>query len=345
MICLAVQEDVDAVALFVEAAEELRLSPLLDEDKGHYSITFQANAVGDQRVLAAQFLTTDDMRASLVPFRRLWMEGEPSHIGYIHGVLHRHVADPADRAALSCAGAVLKDVQNTKRIGPIELPSSINDIVRIWINTVVFHSGKSARHGRYTRADFDRLLAEHGAERLEYLLHHAACSLSVCYLNYLPLARRALSAWDEERGLRPSFLPRTGTPSSSSGDVEITRGGAAYPRETPVQTLHRLLRRRSLEHVARLLEMIRLPADEAPDVISQHPSLESLVSASGRSLVHVDSAQELDQAISSDYLYDTALREPGIFALLPDGKIAFYGAAMHVLTKQFSALREMLRDG
>src|SRR5438132_316637 len=151
------QRDVDAVASFVEAANELDSEPFFGKDE-----QFRFSGISDG---PTTFYLGDrfHFRSALISFRRLWMPREPSYWANVVGILTRQ-GMPAD---IMNNALVQRGVINAAMLGEAGFLKGITgaQVIDLWLNTVFAHGGIE---GRAKRADFESAADKYGEGRFEY---------------------------------------------------------------------------------------------------------------------------------------------------------------------------------
>ena len=246
-------KEVDSIAAFVEAAEELIREPFFGPDEkrtwshsGNNDFTFH---LGDRF----------HFRSALINFRRIWMQGEASNFDTVHGILWRYARALPERFHLLWARAFVRQAEEQDTHQPLITKLRGRDLVDLWLNTVFAHGGMDEKR-RHTRAGFDRIAAECGRAPFEYAFRTAVWSIGTQYIAVSrTLARSALGRWKDEFNLQPSFTIGTAFGTSTrertkEGHVIVRRASSEYAAdETFDQRLRRILDRRQFEAMKCLL--------------------------------------------------------------------------------------------
>jgi len=341
------QEDVDAVAAFVEAAEELCVSALFDEDRNCVSVSYVSHSPSDRLIVEQQLMAENDIRSALIPFRRIFMVKEPSYFDRVRGILHRHMTDAWSQSDLACTSSIYKTTtEGWLGPQPLQSPPSPKDVLDLWMNCKMFHSGRSQRTGRFSRDDFLRFEKQIGPELSEFLFQSAVHSFAICHLNLLPLAKQALANWEKQLGLRPSSPPK---PAIRDSCTCVTPSGTVVKRgpgrkETGAQKLERLLSRRSLDNMAGTFHAMRLGWDEIASVC-EHKTFVQGVMALGWTVCETDVTSLPDEfPCATRGFSDPASRRKGTISAYGNRRLFVCGDALHLLDKYLQRLRVLLAD-
>lgn len=244
------QQDVDAVASFVEASNELDVEPFFGKDE---QFSFSGTADGP-----ATFYLGDrfHFRSALISFRRIWMPFEPSHWRNVVEILTRPNLPPAISNNASIRGNVIETLV-CRDAGFLKDISGIQ-VIELWLNTVFAHGGIA---GRNRRRDFELAVEKHGQGRFEYSFRslirwvgHAFRFLST------NAAKPALAYFGEELALSPSFKIEAafGTKRkeiTKTGDTIIRQASSEhFTEESFEQRFRRILKRRHFETIKHIVD-------------------------------------------------------------------------------------------
>ena len=217
------QHEVDCLAAFIEAAEELANEPFFSPDDKR-KITVRGNET------LYEFGDRFHFRSALVSFRRIWLKNEASNFTEITKILSKYEGDGLipwfreqhDRLEASRTGSDVK--------------LSGKEIVDLWLNAVFAHNNinqKRQKPDRWDRIDFERYDDKYGHDVFEFMFRSTVHDFGLCYLNLLRLeARSALARWQKELDVKPSF--RIGAPFGHSL-VERTAAGHVIVRRASTQ--------------------------------------------------------------------------------------------------------------
>src|SRR5439155_19154224 len=139
------QEDVDAVASFVEAANELDLEPFFGKDE-QFSFSGMPGDGPATFHLGDRF----HFRSALISFRRIWMPTEPSHWENVIRIL-TCAGMPLE---ISNSASMQRDLVKTliTRDAGFLKGITAREVIELWLNTVFAHGGIE---GRNKRRDFE----------------------------------------------------------------------------------------------------------------------------------------------------------------------------------------------
>jgi len=339
------QEDVDAVAHFVEAVQELRRSPLLIEEYRDLRLVVRDKIAPPS---PEGFPSPEHVSAMLIPFRRLWQEGDPCYFRKVVKILKKanpSMASLIDSFVYSDKTAVLPFFRDA--------PLSPSATITIWLNTKYMHVGKSASVGKYTRQDFERYEREMGKARFEFCFLQAVCEVSRSFRNLEGYCRMFLTDC-REKGLNPSF-----TLADATDDDSIKRETPGYPapQDTPAHRLWRLRRRRRYDGIARFLALLEPQEKENTDneVLSRHitksASFDDFVSSLCLRLEQVPNAYAVTDADITNFngtidAYHTAVKNMksrrGFVAKRKDGSFLWSEDYVPILRDQYVELRAAL---
>jgi hypothetical protein len=193
------QQEVDCISAYAQAVFELSVTPMFQEGQPHPRIGHKQDDVGG--TFRIEFDVPDPfvLRASLPPFRRIWMESEPSHYFGVCNILSKHVF-PESRWYLS----FMRDQYTRARKSDDRLKHSLHedtrnvsetlraeDFVELLLNTRVFHVGKpgvSEKSGKPARGDRNRVEQMLGPSRLEFLCADAFYDIALQSTNLMEMA-------------------------------------------------------------------------------------------------------------------------------------------------------------
>src|SRR6202042_2281941 len=129
------QHEIDRVAIYVEAARELRHEPLFGKDENR---SFQNAGTQYTFELGDRF----HFRSALVTFRRIWMSKEPSHFYSCYNALARS-CDADERNLLNSWRERVRQIEDEKAAfpgkPPLILPVSNRELIDLWLNAVFAH--------------------------------------------------------------------------------------------------------------------------------------------------------------------------------------------------------------
>lgn len=236
--------EVDAVASFVETAEDLVHEPFMAEDENRgFSVDVDKQAtyrLGDRT----------HFRSALISFRRLWMSTEPSCYKNVCNLLFLHHEETRIWTEIFRG-----DIDKVRKGGVWLIPElRATELIELWINTVFAHAGlKPAK--KISRKYFDELVSKYGLGKMEYGFRMAVfdCSLSLINL-CIHAARPALDDWIS-KGLQPGFslsspFGRKMKERLADGTVIIRQASTKYYTEETLESRFlRILERQKFDGI------------------------------------------------------------------------------------------------
>jgi hypothetical protein len=263
------QSEIDGIAHFTQAARELAASALFSEDHGTMDFAGHVNPAGEVEIEHVRLPSTKIRDSALFPFRRIWMEGEPSFYRktlrdlkrYAPEVRHlaEHLEIELEKASRSHLDPWLA---RNVRLTPKE-------IIDLWLNTRLAHSGSTAAVGSFRREDFERHEREIGKVAFESLFVQAIQRIGGCFIAVLELTEQLLADW-KQAGINPGFsfdnLDQDGTHVFADG-TSITRSspGLVIEHESPAERVLRLVKRHTFNSLSTFFEIL----EEPPEVIAR----------------------------------------------------------------------------
>jgi len=253
------QENIDALAAFVEVVEDLAAEPFMGEDEngsmrkgGGEPVTY---SLGDRT----------HFRSALISFRRIWMQGEPTYYKTIGGLLHCY------RPHSGLAGSFVKDIRQLSKNKDYFIQGIKNeDIIDIWINTVFAHSGLD-KNKSVNRNTFDSFVQEHGLGKFEWAFRMSVRIIALQFINLCAHeARPILKEWIEKFG-SPSFkisspFGRKIKEISDDGSIIIKQASSKYFSEESIEKkFNRILKRNKFSTLKFIWDV--LDASESGKVI------------------------------------------------------------------------------
>ena len=255
------QSEIDSLAAFIEAAEEMQQEPFFGPDEkltlGHNGKNYYCN-FGDRF----------HFRSALVSFRRIWLNDEASNFYRILNIIDKYEHD--DLKVTMWLPMIRQQHQQTEK-HPVAQNSNFTSkqLVDLWLNTVFAHSNlvQKRRNPKFLdRIDFDRYAKDLDYAFFEYSFRMAVRRFGLCYRNLLKcVARPLLELWNDKHGLTPSF--KIGAPfgyameETTNDGVKITRKASSqyWNPETPEQKLHRILSRHEFKMLGSIFQHMDVP--------------------------------------------------------------------------------------
>lgn len=335
------QDEIDAVAHFVEAVRELKSSAFCVEEFQSLSISVREGAPKEEA--RGNFPDPHVVRAALVPFRRIWNQNEPCNYIKVGNIVKRYI--PVFRALLG----PLEFSNESSLVGGMgwfrNKGVTPTEVIDIWLNTRVHHVGKSGRQGRFTREDFDRLNEEIGPVQFEYYFLSAVREVCVACFNLLQCAEGFLNAC-ASNGQHPSFQI---VPHRGEDRVQRSTPGYTPEENTPRQRVWRLRRRRRYDGLNYFLEVSGLSDEQIAALISECDSFDEFVQRNNFAFERTEDFIGMD---TSDFTHmggcidneKTAWRNRrcrrGFVAKRTDGRFVYGEDYMPVLNDQYAEFRD-----
>lgn len=335
------QKELDAVGHFVEAVRELRRSPFFVEEYSSLRISMRE---GDPKEnIKGHFPDPNILQGMLVPFRRVWQQNEPCHHMKVAKILKKHVPD--FRCFLD--SVVFNDERTVVRNMPWfrDVVLSLTDVINVWLNTRYLHIGKSSRHGRFTREDFDNLNSQIGPVLFEFYFLSAVHEAGISFFNILQCAESFFRGFTKQ-GLTPSFPIRS---VYEDGNVERKTIGYTPDEDTPSKRVWRLRRRRHYDGFNHFLDLIGCTDASVASLLTLSDSFDNFVKRSGIVLERTDDLRSLDKEDFTHFEgcidnYPTVLRNRrcrrGFVVKRRDGTLVWEEEYVPVLRDQYTEFRE-----
>lgn len=273
------QEEIDAIAHFIEAIRQLKKSPFFLQEYRSLSISIGEGQPMEE--MRGHFPDPEIVRAALVPFRRVWLQSEPCNHARVANLLMRYV-----EAYRDFLGSLLfRDKTSTcGQFGWFkDCGFSPSEVIDLWLNTRYHHVGASRRTGSYTRTDFDDLERKLGPVLNEFYFLHSVQEVGVSLFNTLGCAERFLEI-QALQGQKPSFT----YPAREDSRIERSTPGFTPAENSAEQKVWRLRRRREFDGVNRLFEIAALSDGAVANFLFTAEELDALIVASGMRIEHVE---------------------------------------------------------
>jgi hypothetical protein len=206
------REEFDSLAIFVAVVEELRREPFFSEDNHDRLTTFNS---GSAENASAFFCHPAFLKSAVLPFRKIWMSSErcaflkrsgTKGIGIRDLVFREHpdkkLTDGYRYWFYESFECKLKQQAHWSH-------KSNNEIVSIWINTQVAHTGpknpKNKQSWEFELADFDQWATQIGREKFEFLFRSGLQTIGSTYVGFAE--KLAIPLFDDLRkqGRVPGF--------------------------------------------------------------------------------------------------------------------------------------------
>jgi hypothetical protein len=277
------REDFDNLAIFVAVAEELRREPFFSEDNhDHLS--------GYKDKFCATFSHPVFLKSAILPFRKIWMPTERCAFrkhdgtGGIRDLVFLHHPNRAlvEGNRYWFYTHFEAELQKPGRNGFVQ--ECNQDIIDIWINTQVAHTGKKVgknRIGKFELKDFDEWATRIGREKFEFLFRTSLQTFGSLYINFAEtLAIPLFKKLQLENGMVPGF------------EAEVALKYNPYPdprfniifddffwhldRESLEETFDRLLTRQKFQNLKHLMQGLFPNKSEAIAVICEFVNMDEM---------------------------------------------------------------------
>ena len=343
MTVTATQRDIDAVAHFIQAAKDLKASPIFTEEQCEIGVTY------DERGVTYRVPDPRVRDAMVIPFRRIWMQREPAYFDRICNILDRCAPQwrpYIDLFKKSCQHARQKFdylVKDDPGVAP-------EDVINMWLYCRLTHAGAT---GKFSRSDYERELSRLGQAKFEYLLLVACYNVGLSYINLLQIAEWVLlSKWASE-GLKPSFvfdddLAAHGTRDCKDGVwLERSTPGMTIAADDLAAQLNLLRRRRAFSGMNRLIGMVSVDINRCLHLLQTSSDVDEFLRLAGFAGDTIDHVSVMDGAsniasVSDDFtdIQQYPWRKGAIARF--DLTIKMAGQSHQILEEQFVRLKEAL---
>ena len=343
------QGEVDSLAAFIEAAEEMQQEPFFGPDEkltlGH-----------DGKNYFCSFGDRFHFRSALVSFRRIWLNDEASNFYRVLKIIDKYEHD--EWCVTMWIPMIRQQHQQTEK-APVAHTSNFTtkQLVDLWLNTVFAHNNiiQKKRNPKFLdRIDFDRYAKELEYAFFEYSFRMAVRHFRMCYSNLLRcVARPILQLWKEKHGLTPSF--QIGAPfgyameEMTKDGVKITRKASTqyWNPESPEQKLNRFLSRHEFQQFGNILKQMDVP--NLVEILNQAESYEDILKKCGFQieLVNFVDRQKVRQDMANHQVSALipchSLPPPDFDSAIYFGKrIVTQQGAINFFEKKFRRLKELL---
>lgn len=262
-----IEKDAQAVANYVQTVHDLSVTPLFAEGHPNPLVGYYCRSDGERDQIEFSVADPYVLRAALVPFRKLWLPEEPCSYYKIVKILERHhnvvrwyVDFLRDRYSSSRKSTFSWRVASRQADEIDENPLPAHDIIDLWLNSRLFHSGKSTRRGRFTQVDFEHERERIGPARFEYLFNAAVYDVAMQSTNLIELAQYTL---EQFRNTHPEtssgldMISRPGIERFADGTIIRRSSPGVTPDPcTPGEKLTLLRRENAFSSLDRALELL-----------------------------------------------------------------------------------------
>lgn len=272
------QEEIDAVAHFVEAARELKDSPFFKQEYGSLSLSMREDATRDE--IKGNFPDQQIIQGAVVPLRRIWHKGEVCYHARVVNILRRYI--PAYRSLLT----PILFTDERSMAGSFEWTRDCGltptQVIDLWLNTRYHHVGRG-RPSLPSRDDFDRFNDSLGPVLFEFYFLQSLFEFGISLFNVLQFTERFLRI-AEEKGFSPSFKPVT------TRDPRIQRATPGYtpPTDSKYHRVWCLRRRSDYRGISYLLDIANLSDEMVAGLLNNCDSFVQFASEAGLSLEQTD---------------------------------------------------------
>jgi len=277
------KEEFDNLAVFVAVAEELRREPFFSEDNhDHLS--------GYQNKFHATFSHPAFLKSAVLPFRKIWMPSERCAFrkydgtGGIRDLVFEHHPNRKliEGHRYWFYTHFESQLKMPGRNGFVQ--ESNRDIIDIWINAQVAHTGKKVGKnpiGKWELKDFDEWATRIGREKFEFLFRTSLQIFGSLYISFaeilaIPLFKKLQS----EDGMMPGFEAEVALKYNPYPDprYNITFDDFFWhlDRESLEETFDRLLAREKFQGLEHLLRGLFQKKSEAIAVICEFDKMEEM---------------------------------------------------------------------
>jgi hemin uptake protein HemP len=343
------KDDVDSLAAFIEAAEELQQEPFFGPDE---KLTLGHNGKNYYCAFGDRF----HFRSALVSFRRIWLNAEASNFYRVLKIINKYESE--EWCVKMWVPMIRQQHQQTEN-APVAHTSNFTtkQLVDLWLNAVFAHNNiaqKRRNPKHFDRVDFERYAKELEYAFFEYSFRMAVRHFGLCYRNLLKcVARPILDSWKEKYGLVPSF--QIGAPFGY-GMEEMTKDGVKITRiastqywnpESPEQKLNRFLSRHEFQRFGDVLKQMDVPnlveilnqAESYQDILKKCGFQVELVDVVDRQKVHQDTVNHQVLALIPCH----SMPPPDFDSVIYVGKrIVTQQGAIDFFEKKFRRLKELL---
>jgi len=276
------QHEIDSLASFVEAIDELQNEPFFAKDEPR-----SASKSGKRYTF-----TLGDrchFRSALITFRRIWMESDTENFFKVCKVVKRH--DQKLRAIIDTTQKYVQSTMKEEAGFFVRLPGVTNEQhINLWLNAVFAHSGLKDKNSPL-RHNFDELVKAHGLGIMEFAFRTAVFRLGIFYFQAAQLAIRPLHLIWQAKGLLPSFnmgsaFGKARREKMEDGSVIIRQSASEhFTEETMEQRFIRILGRDGYNGLKAVIGRLSVSDKVKIRMALKHTSIRSLLEESGVALV------------------------------------------------------------
>lgn len=360
------QPEFDSLAIFVAVVEELRREPFFSEDN-------RDRLIGSN---AAIFCHPMFLKSAVLPFRKIWMGSERCSFRKDNGegireLVYREHPDKSLLAGFRYWFYDNYDGQLTRPVGYGWATESIQEIIDLWLNTQLAHTGpmnflhnpqpnpkkpkKLPNKKQFSIADFNACDARIGRQKFEFLFRSSVGTIGHSYIQFLEILALPLFTMLRQQGMKPSFeaevaLKYNPYPDAKYG-IEFDDVFWHQNRETPAESFYRLLARQRFSGLGGFLRCLFETVEEAINYIHKCETFEALLK-DANVLILTEQPQpgtEWKGRLNANSYPEFGRRgRTGSFDAFAGRKIRFYESAQSVLNNSYIEFRlafdEVLRQ-
>jgi len=336
------QLEIDLLAVFIETAEELRHEPFFDlYENTRYSTQ-------DKKLYVIEFGDRFHFRSALIPFRRMWRNGEDSYYADILDLIVKYEPNAIG------AAASFRDRHKQLETAPASshVASPGKEVVDSWLYSVFVHTNLKRSRTRaegYDRRVFEENVRKFGHAWYEYAFRETVRSAGWLYFNILDwLALPLFEHWRAAKS-EPSFqisyaFGTAKREKMPDGTVIIRRSSSLYGvDETLIQKFFRLLRR--FRNLKDIFKSLRMSDEELLKCFIQARSIRELIKAAGFEFHLADYYKPKDGDVyETATLHDSVTNEFGSYCSTRDWLIIASKGTLRSWSRQFRQLKALLVD-
>ena len=339
------QSEIDALAHFVEAVQEMRGSPFFIEEYHNLSLRWTQGEPAEQ--VRARVPDENVVRAVLVPFRRVWQQREPCNFRKVANTIKRY--DPTARGLVD--SFTFSDHAVNVRKFPFftNIALAPSDAIDLWLNTRYLHTGQSPSHGKYGRTDFESFERQIGPVLFESYFLNCVWEAGISFFNLQRMCVVFLKEC-EVKGIRCSFTFRVQpTPNTVQGQIERKTPGFTPDADDRAHRIWRLKRRRRHGAISDFFQQLPCSDKELVEYLKASATFDDFLSDRRIQLNQVDDLNTLDKNRMLYYsgvgdadhtVWQNRKLRRGAFALREDGVFFFSGECVPVFRDQYQEFRE-----
>jgi hypothetical protein len=278
------QNEIDQLAAYLEATEELKNEPYFHPDENR-SVQSQGNKF--TFVMGDRF----HFRSALVTFRRIWMKNEPSNFHSCSNILWQFNPEIQPGLLQSWRGEVKRIThekvtlfqQTTGQSGPTN-----EEIINLWLYAVFAHVSVGRNGDK--RKKFELCLKTFGQAPMEYAFRMAIFWLSLPYKNMSDHNVRPFLAYWWNQGLKPSF--EIGAPfgiksqeTTPDGHTMIRKSSSKFfNEETFEKMVERVSSRNRYSNLKFVVDHLEMSNSEKIKVLTLADTIEEIIGNAGKAV-------------------------------------------------------------